>query len=291
MTWFDGGRWCVWDLETSSPLPLEARLVTACVAFVGGGEPTEVMSWVVDAGVDVPAEAAEIHGYTTERVRAEGKPIADVLPEIVGYLAGAVAAGMPLVAYNAAYDNSVLNAETLRLGLAPFGDVLASAVIYDPLTIDKHVDRYRPGKRTLTAACEHYGVKLDGAHDSTFDALAAARVLYKLGQRSQMPAADLRRLYADRRYPDKLVRGFQALGQLSPRDLYAEQVVWYRESAEGLAAHWRRQAGEKLAEADRAVDEYGPNDEGAATVRGEAEELLARADSVSVSWPIQAVPS
>lgn len=290
MTWFDPTqRWATWDTETHSPNPLEARLVTACVAFVGGGEPTEVMSWVVDAGVEIPDEAAEIHGYTTERVRAEGKPIADVLPEIVGYLAGAVTAGLPLVAFNSVYDNSVLNAETARAGLDPFADVLANAVVFDPLVIDKHVDRYRPGKRTLTAACETYSVKLDGAHDSTFDALAAARVLYKLGQRSQMPSADVRRLYADRRYPDNLVRGFAALGQMDARELHNSQIGWYRESSEGLAAHWRRQAGEKLAEADRAVEEYGANDEGAATVRAEAEELLARADSVSTSWPLQPV--
>ncbi len=291
MTWFDPAqRWCALDSETTHPDPLEARLVTACVAFVGGGEPTEVMSWVVDAGVEVPDGAAEIHGYTTARVRAEGKPIADVLPEIVGYLAGAVTAGMPLVAFNSVYDNSVLNAETVRLGLDPFADVLADATVLDPFVIDKHVDRYRPGKRTLTAACEFYKVTLGEAHDSTFDALAAARVLYRIGQRCQMTPGQIRAEYAERRYPNAFVKTFAELGAMSARELHDAQRGWYRDQAEGLAAHWRRVGNEKQHEAGLAL-EYRDDPDEAEMWRAEAEELFTRADSVSTSWPLQAVVS
>ncbi len=288
MTWFDPTqRWCTWDVESTAPNPLEARLVTVCVAFAGGGEPTEVMSWVVDAGVEVPDGAAEIHGYTTERVRAEGKPIADVLPEIVGYLAGAVAAGMPLVAFNSVYDNSVLNAETVRLGLDAFADVLANAVVFDPFVVDKHVDRFRKGKRTLTAACETYDVRLDGAHDSTFDALAAARVMYRLGQRSQMPAAEVRKLYADRRYPNEHVKAFAALGALSARELHEAQRGWYRDQAEGLGAYWMRAAEEQRVEADREVE----GSEAHELALAEVADLEARIDSLRTDWPLQAVTS
>jgi DNA polymerase-3 subunit epsilon len=288
MTWFDPAqRWLCWDLETTAPDPAEARLVTACVAFVGGGKPTEVMSWVVDAGVDVPAEAAEVHGYTTERVRAEGKPIADVLPEIVGYLAGAVAAGVPLVAFNACYDNTVLACETVRLGLDPFGDVLADAVVLDPFVIDKRIDRYRPGKRTLETACQVYRVKLDGAHDSEFDALAAGRVLYRIGQRCQMTPGQIRAEYAERRYPNNFVKAFAELGAMSLRELHDAQREWYQEQSEGLAAHWRKVVMEKRHEADGAAD----RDEFdlATTLRAEADELLERADGVNTSWPLQVV--
>lgn len=287
MTWFDGSRWCAFDTETTAPDPAGARLVTACVAFIGGGRAKKVVSWVVDAGVDVPTEAAEIHGYTTERVRAEGKPIADVLPEIVDLLATAVADGLPLVAYNAVYDNTVLNCETARLGLPPFADVLDSAVVLDPFVVDKHTDRYRKGKRTLTAACEHFGVRLDGAHDAEADALAAARVMWRIGYRSRQDAAEVRRLYADRRFPDELVRAFAALGAMSGRDLHDAQAVWYREQSESFAAYLRREAGEKRGEAGRAVD--GDEFNLAADLRVEAEALLARADSVSTVWPLQPV--
>jgi DNA polymerase-3 subunit epsilon len=288
VTWFDPAqRWCAWDSETTAPDPLGARLVTVCVAFVGGGDPTEVMSWVVDAGVEVPDGAAEIHGFTTERVRAEGKPIADVLPEIVGYLAGAVTAGMPLVAYNSCYDNAVLNAETVRLGLDPFGDVLAQATVFDPFVIDKHVDRYRPGKRTLTAACGTYRVRLDGAHDSTFDALAAARVMYRIGQRCQMTPGQIRAEYAERRYPNEFVKAFAALGALSARELHEAQRGWYRDQAEGLGAYWMRAAEQKRVEADRADE----GTEERALALTEVADLEARIDSLRTDWPLQAVVS
>lgn len=290
MTWFDPAqRWLCWDTETTAPDPTEARLVTVCVAFVGGGEPPEVMSWVVDAGVDVPDEAAAVHGFTTERVRAEGKPIGDVLPEIVGYLSGAVAAGVPLVAFNACYDNTVMAAETVRLGLDPLADVLADAVVLDPFVIDKRIDRYRPGKRTLEAACEVYKVKLDAAHDSEFDALAAGRVLYRIGQRCQMTPGQIRAAYAERRYPNEFVKAFAALGAMSLSELHEAQKAWYREQAEGLAAYWRREANELLHRADQAAHYDGDGDTDG--LRREAEELFARADGVDTSWPLRVVAS
>ena len=45
--------------------------------------------------------------------------------------------------------------------------------VIDPFVIDKHIDPYRKGKRTLTAVCEHHGVKQTDAHDATGDDLAA----------------------------------------------------------------------------------------------------------------------
>ena len=54
--------------------------------------------------------------------------------------------------------------------------------VIDPLVIDKAVDRFRPGKRTLTAASELYGVQLTAAHDAGADAIAAGRVAQAIGR-------------------------------------------------------------------------------------------------------------
>ena len=59
-------------------------------------------------------------------------------------------------------------------GIAPFS--APRAPVIDPLVIDKAVDRYRKGKRTLEAAAAFYGVPLDDAHDAGADAIAAGRV-------------------------------------------------------------------------------------------------------------------
>jgi DNA polymerase-3 subunit epsilon len=55
--------------------------------------------------------------------------------------------------------------------------------IIDPLVIDKAVDRWRKGKRTLEASAREYGVILDDAHDAAADAVAAGRVAQAIARR------------------------------------------------------------------------------------------------------------
>jgi DNA polymerase-3 subunit epsilon len=96
---------------------------------------------------------------------------------------------IPLVIFNAPYDLTVLDRETRRYDLEPFGDILGRWLarglcgVVDPFVLDKHVDRYRKGKRTLEAACGHYKVTLDGAHQSSADAIAAMRVAWRIASR------------------------------------------------------------------------------------------------------------
>ena len=52
--------------------------------------------------------------------------------------------------------------------------------VFDPLLIDRAMDRYRKGgKRNLGALSEHYDVQLENAHEATSDAMAAARIAWK----------------------------------------------------------------------------------------------------------------
>jgi DNA polymerase-3 subunit epsilon len=86
---------------------------------------------------------------------------------------------MPLIAYNASYDLTVLDAELRRHGHPP---LTIGGPVIDPLVLDRALDRYRRGSRKLAAACEHYQVRLDGAHDAAADALAAGRVAWRIAQ-------------------------------------------------------------------------------------------------------------
>ena len=65
------------------------------------------------------------------------------------------ATGIPVVVYNAPYDLSLLDRECRRNGLEPID---APGPVIDPLVIDKAVDSYRKGKRTLEVAAAHYRV-------------------------------------------------------------------------------------------------------------------------------------
>jgi DNA polymerase-3 subunit epsilon len=78
-----------------------------------------------------------------------------------------------VVAYNAVYDFSILHHEMVRYDIAPLSD---PRPIIDPLVIDRAVDTYRKGKRTLGMAAAHYLVALDDSHRADADAIAAGRV-------------------------------------------------------------------------------------------------------------------
>src|SRR5690606_9444921 len=92
-----------------------------------------------------------------------------------------------ITVFNAPYDLSLLHREALRHGLEPLA---APSPVIDPLVIDKAVDRYRRGKRTLEVSAEHYGVDLLDAHDAGADAIAAGRVAQAIVRRfaSELPA-------------------------------------------------------------------------------------------------------
>ena len=214
-------RWAdtlaVFDLETTGIDVDTCRIVTAHVGVIGvDGEVLERREWLVDPGVEIPTAAALIHGVTTERARLEGVPAVGAVAEIIAALADAASRGLPIVAYNAAYDLTLLEREAERYGQAPLP---GPGPVIDPLVIDKAVDRYRRGKRTLTAAAEHYGVALPNAHDAGADAVAAGRVA------------------------QAIVRAFPELAAIAVGDLHARQVEWCREQAESYQTY-RRANGE-----------------------------------------------
>jgi DNA polymerase III epsilon subunit-like protein len=205
------------DIESTSADPETARIVTACVVQVGGGLPTDTAEWLADPGVEIPAEATAVHGVSTERARAEGAPAAEVVESLVAALAQVVAAGVPIVAMNARYDVTVLDREARRYGVTPLTDVVGDGLrVLDPLVIDKAVDTYRRGKRTLTALCQRYEVPLDGAHDATQDAVAACRVVWRQA------------------------RVYPALAEMDLAALHAAQVEWAAQQAASLQEYFRR---------------------------------------------------
>lgn len=234
MNWWDR-QMVGFDLETTAPDPEEARIVTAAIAICGGGEETRTMTWLLNPGVEIPAEAAAIHGITTERARAEGDEAGAAIAEILTALSDMTPAGAPLVIFNGRYDLTVADREARRHGLRPL-DVARFRVI-DPLVCDKHLHRYRRGSRKLDAQAEHYGASLDGAHDASFDAVCACRVAWCIGKRGRVirrvrhggDAIELRKL--EREWDE--VRGDLGL-------LHDAQRRWAADQAASLEEYFRQ---------------------------------------------------
>ncbi|MFJ4918586.1 3'-5' exonuclease [Streptomyces sp. NPDC088725] len=212
MTW-DGEPLVGFDLETTGTEPLEARIVTAAVVEVRGGEVIRQRTWLADPGILIPAQASAIHGISNERAAAEGRPVREVTAEIAETLAAYWSRGVPVVAYNAPFDLTLLTAELRRHGLPALDPV---GPVIDPYTIDRAVDRYRRGKRTLEAVCAEYGVVLGTAHEAAADALAAVRVASAIASRHASVAA------------------------LAPAELHERQVRWYAEWAKDFQQFLRR---------------------------------------------------
>ncbi|MGW1671458.1 exonuclease domain-containing protein [Streptomyces sp. NPDC002324] len=206
------------DLETTGTDPREARIVTGAVIEVRDGEPVGHREWLADPGMEIPEEAVAVHGITNARAVAEGRPADQVADAIADVLVSYWRTGVPVVAYNAAFDLTLLSAELRRHALPSLRDRLGTdpAPVIDPYTIDRSVDRYRRGKRNLEAVCGEYGVALDSAHDASADALAAARLARAIAQRHPKVAA------------------------LGPAELHRRQIEWYAEWAADFQAFLRR---------------------------------------------------
>jgi len=219
------GRMIAFDTETTGVDVETARIVTAAVVDVDGATGrTDVAAWLADPGVEIPDEAAKIHGVTTEHARAHGRPAREVIAEIAWLIGRTVGATTPLVVYNAPYDITLLDRELRRHGVAvQLPDRLH---VIDPLVIDKGIDRYRKGSRKLTDTAAHYGVPMqDGtAHGCEADALAAARVAWRIAATNPQIAG------------------------LSLAELHARQVAWHAEQASSFADYLRKKG--KAAEAD-----------------------------------------
>jgi DNA polymerase-3 subunit epsilon len=167
------------DLETTSPIPTEARIVTVALVFSPSpGIFVSLLSLLVNPGCDIPAEATAVHGITTDQARDEGCPEAHAAGLVLDALALPPYEG-PLVIFNAPFDWTLLHATCRRhdLPLPP------SRLIIDPLVIDRRLDKWRKGARKLGAMAEHYRVSLTDAHDAGADAIAAIGVARALAQK------------------------------------------------------------------------------------------------------------
>lgn len=217
---FDASRMLAFDLETTSANPKNARIVTSALVRIDGRDVQKV-EHLADPGIEIPQAATDVHGITTERAQAEGRPHEEVLKDTVDAIKSAWEDGLTLIVYNAAFDLTVLRSLT--------GDFTVTGPVFDPYVIDRVSDKWRKGKRTLGAVCEHYGVELDNAHEATADALAAARVAWKQVRQhypnlAQMDESELMEFQAVKWYEDRVA--FKKYLEGKGRDASDVSTAW-----------------------------------------------------------------
>ncbi|WP_329469982.1 3'-5' exonuclease [Streptomyces sp. NBC_01723] len=214
-SWFEGPL-AAFDTETTGVDVETDRIVSAALVVQDApGLRPRVTRWLVNPGVPVPESATAVHGLTDEHLQRHGRWPAPVMYEMAEALAEQARAGRPLVVMNAPFDLTLLDRELRRHRASSLGRWLerTSLHVLDPRVLDKHLDRYRKGRRTLTDLCAHYGVELAEAHDAAADAQASLEVVRAVG----------------RCFPGRLER-------LSPAELHTLQAVWHAGQARGLQA-------------------------------------------------------
>ncbi|NJP48955.1 3'-5' exonuclease [Streptomyces sp. SBST2-5] len=222
--WFEGPL-AAFDTETTGVDVENDRIVSAAVVVQDApGARPRVCRWLVNPGVPVPAAATRVHGLSEGHLQRNGRWPAPVMYEIAESLAEQARIGRPVVVMNAPFDLTLLDRELRRHRASSLHRWFERTplLVLDPLVLDKHLDRYRKGRRTLTDLCAHYGVSLEEAHDAAADAVAALEVTRAVGQR-----------FASR------------LERLSPGELHTLQAVWHAAQARGLQAWFARSGTEE----------------------------------------------
>jgi DNA polymerase-3 subunit epsilon len=169
----------------------------ALVSVVDG---VAVASWsgLIDPGCDIPCEATQVHGITSEQARAEGMP----LPIAIGLVMDAVVAagerGVPVAGMRLDYDLTILDIQAARVGDRGLVARGWHGPVLDAAVLDRQFDSDREGRRTLRDLCDHYGVEIERAHDAWADATASVQVLFALAARfPEVRLSDLWRLHED----------------------------------------------------------------------------------------------
>jgi DNA polymerase-3 subunit epsilon len=221
--WLNGSL-LAFDIETTG-LDVD-RDVPVSVAFVRaeGRRIVKRASFLVDPGCQIPEAAVAVHGITTEMARTDGVPLDVAARRIAGSLHKAAAAHTPVVVMNGRFDLSMSDSLCIRQGLGGLEDL--GLLVVDVLVLDRHVDRYRRGQRTLTALCEHYGAALLNAHDAASDASATLRVL------------------------GKMMDCYPEIADTEIKELTALQSDWYREQVQSLVEYRARVGQPPLDDAD-----------------------------------------
>lgn len=229
MKWWDGD-FLAFDLETTGTDLDESRIVTACLATVqADGSVVDAVEFLVNPGVEIPEEASNVHGVTTEMAAELGSDPEEAITSLALFIADALTMKTPVVAFNARFDFTILDRECRRYGIATLSQRTAGLVhpVLDPFVMDKAVDKYRKGKRTLGVMSELYGVELSNAHNATADAVAGAEVARAI------------------------VRRYRGLQMPTAGHLHHAQEIWAKQQAASLELYFRKKNGDPTITLDR----------------------------------------
>jgi DNA polymerase-3 subunit epsilon len=141
-------REIIFDTETTGLDPREDRIIElGCIELVNRFPTGRTFHHYIDPqGRQIDAEAQAVHGITAEHL--VGKPcFHEIAGDFLAFIDGA-----KLVAHNAGFDISFINAELARLGHPAIGPER----VVDTLALARR--KHPMGPNSLDALCRRYGI-------------------------------------------------------------------------------------------------------------------------------------
>lgn len=158
-------REIIFDTETTGLDPREDRIIElGCIELVNRFPTGRTFHHYIDPqGRQIDAEAQAVHGITAEHL--VGKPcFHEIAGDFLAFIDGA-----KLVAHNAGFDISFINAELARLGHPAIGPER----VVDTLALARR--KHPMGPNSLDALCRRYGI--DNSHRTLHGALLDSEIL------------------------------------------------------------------------------------------------------------------
>lgn len=194
------------DLETTGLDRSEDRIVSFAGVFDGPSEYSEIAA-LIDPGVPIPEGASAVHGITDDRAKNEGLSPVIGVQAIITMVSTAMKTRMPIVVYNAPFDLTFIREEAYRHLQMPRSQWEGVWPVYDPMVVDKQLEPYRKGRRTLEAVAAHYGVEFPEELKHT--ALGDAKVSLAIA-RKQLERAPAGTTFEDLHHDQEVWKASQA---------------------------------------------------------------------------------
>jgi DNA polymerase III epsilon subunit-like protein len=178
----DHPSWILIDTETTGFTKPIYTVELAAQRMRGWERDGKPFRFLLNHGCQIPAEVSRVHGYTREILERDGSA-----PDVVYREFAAYVSGLPVSAYNTAYDwDQVLEPEWRRLGLEPCGvrgfcSLQLAQRILDPVPA---------GNCKLQTLRQYYRLAERGAHT----ALGDVETVIDLMQQVLRPLAEKRGL-------------------------------------------------------------------------------------------------
>ncbi len=185
----------VFDLETTGVDVEDDVPVSFSLVQYAYGRLVFESHQIINPGRPIPAESVAIHHITDDIARSFGIPLTSALTQLREALMNASELGWVVLGMNVSFDLTVVDracSHYLGRGLL---DLHYAAATLDVLILDRHLDRFRKGKRRLIDLAAAYNVSTaEALHNSLVDSKVTLQVLLamldKYPELTEIPSAN-----------------------------------------------------------------------------------------------------